>query len=157
MKTFPIGQLEPQSKSTRKQAAPTSAARTKKESTTLHYTTSAAGRRVIITQSSAPAAEPVPPFLSGPCPACGEPLARPGVVARYHKWYHEACLPAKSTQAQTRGGAREGAGRKPLPPGQKAIRLTLTLPPALHAYLKSLPPGSIVKILEQHQKNNLTA
>lgn len=63
------------------------------------YTPSQSGRQVLITDAPDTPATPVPPFLAGLCPACREPLARPGTVARYHKWYHEACLPPSPVRA----------------------------------------------------------
>lgn len=114
-------------------------------------------RRVTITEDNPISDEaPIPPFLAGPCPTCGEPLARPGTVAKYHKWYHEACLPDRS--ALTKGGMREGAGRKELHPELRKVRRVLYLSPDLDGWLvdcmgngRAAVEHEIIRIVQQHR------
>jgi hypothetical protein len=42
-----------------------------------------------------------------------------------------------------RGGKREGAGRRPLPPGQKSTRAWVFLTPAELAHIKALGNGNL--------------
>lgn len=42
------------------------------------------------------------------------------------------------SKSETRGGIREGAGRKPLPPELHTVTVNITLPPHLLAYLDSV-------------------
>lgn len=54
----------------------------------------------------------------------------------------------------TRGGKRNGAGRKKLPPNLKTVRITITIHPAHLSFLKTIHPNiskAIRKLIESHK------
>ena len=48
-----------------------------------------------------------------------------------------------------RGGRREGAGRKPLPPERRKRKLTIEIAPDLYDWIKALPRGETERILKK--------
>lgn len=49
----------------------------------------------------------------------------------------------KKKIGDTRGGTRKGAGRPPLPPGERTVKVTVWLRPAEIAKLEKLGAGSV--------------